>query len=61
MDLVLAGMISILLGVVLVLNFAAGLLALDWPVGFYTLLFSAMMIVLALRVRRGRERPAMSA
>lgn len=47
----LAGAISILFGVVLVLNPATGLLALIWLIGAYTLIFEIMMILLSIRAR----------
>ena len=48
---VLAGAISILFGIVLVLNPATGLLALIWLIGAYALIFGITMILLAIRAR----------
>jgi uncharacterized membrane protein HdeD (DUF308 family) len=49
--LIIGGIVSILFGVVLVANPAAGALAMVWIIGTYALAFSLMMIVLAFRVR----------
>jgi len=49
--LILGGIISILFGVVLVANPAAGALAMLWVIGAYALLFGVMMIILAFRLR----------
>lgn len=49
--LILGGIISIIFGVVLVVNPAAGALAMVWVIGAYALVFGVMMIVLAFRVR----------
>jgi uncharacterized membrane protein HdeD (DUF308 family) len=48
---ILSGIISIFLGVVLFLNPAAGALAMVWLIGAYALIASAMLIVLAFKVR----------
>ena len=45
------GIISILLGVVLFANPAAGAVAMIWVIGAYALVFGIMMIVLAFRLR----------
>jgi uncharacterized membrane protein HdeD (DUF308 family) len=49
--LMIGGIISILFGVVLAANPAAGALALVWIIGAYALLFGLTMIVLAFRLR----------
>jgi uncharacterized membrane protein HdeD (DUF308 family) len=49
--LIIGGILSIIFGVVLVANPAAGALALIWIIGVYALIFGLMMIVLAFRVR----------
>ncbi|HEX7295551.1 MAG TPA: HdeD family acid-resistance protein [Pyrinomonadaceae bacterium] len=54
--LILGGVVSILFGVVLVLNPAAGALAMVWLIGAYALVFGVMMIVLAFRLRGLRQR-----
>jgi uncharacterized membrane protein HdeD (DUF308 family) len=46
-----SGIISIIFGVVLVANPAAGALAMVWVIGIYAVAFGVMMIVLAFRVR----------
>jgi len=52
--LVLAGIASILFGVLIVLWPGAGALALVWWIGAFTLIFGALLISLAFRVRRLR-------
>jgi uncharacterized membrane protein HdeD (DUF308 family) len=54
--LILGGILSILFGVVLVVNPAAGALAMIWVIGAYALVFGVMMIVLAFRLRGLPER-----
>jgi uncharacterized membrane protein HdeD (DUF308 family) len=49
--LIIGGILSILFGVVLVVNPAAGALAMVWVIGIYALVFGLLMIVLAFRVR----------
>ena len=49
--LIIAGIFSVLFGVALVANPAAGALAVVWIIGVYALIFGSMMIVLAFRVR----------
>jgi uncharacterized membrane protein HdeD (DUF308 family) len=49
--LIIGGILSILLGVVLILNPAAGALAMVWVIGAYALVIGVMMIVLAFRLR----------
>ena len=49
--LIIGGIISIIFGVVLVANPAAGALAVVWIIGAYALIFGLMMIVLAFRLR----------
>jgi uncharacterized membrane protein HdeD (DUF308 family) len=48
---ILAGILSIIFGVALVANPAAGALAVVWIIGIYALVFGLMMIVLAFRLR----------
>jgi uncharacterized membrane protein HdeD (DUF308 family) len=49
--LVLSGILSIIFGIALVANPAAGALAVVWIIGLYALLIGLMMIVLAFRLR----------
>jgi uncharacterized membrane protein HdeD (DUF308 family) len=49
--LILGGILSIILGVALVANPAAGALAVVWIIGAYAFIFGLMMIVLAFRLR----------
>lgn len=49
--LIIAGILSVLFGVALVANPAAGALAVVWIIGAYAFIFGLMMIVLALRLR----------
>ena len=49
--LILAGILSILFGVAMAANPAAGALAVVWIIGAYALLVGLMMIVLAFRLR----------
>lgn len=49
--LIFAGIISILFGVLLIANPAAGALAMIWLIGIFAFLFGFFMIVLAFRVR----------
>jgi uncharacterized membrane protein HdeD (DUF308 family) len=48
--LILSGLLSILFGAVLLLNPAAGALAVVWLIGAYALVFGIMLIVLAFRL-----------
>ena len=50
--LVIAGIFSIIFGVLLISRPMAGALAMIWLIGLYAVLFGAAMMVLALRVRR---------
>ena len=49
--LIIAGILSVLFGVALVANPAAGALAVVWIIGSYAFIFGLMMIVLAFRLR----------
>lgn len=49
--LVIAGILSVLFGVALVANPAAGALAVVWIIGAYAFIFGLIMIVLAFRLR----------
>jgi uncharacterized membrane protein HdeD (DUF308 family) len=50
--LVLAGIASLVFGVLLVLQPAAGALVLVWWIGAYALVFGILLLVLAFRMRR---------
>jgi uncharacterized membrane protein HdeD (DUF308 family) len=49
--LIIAGILSVLFGVALVVNPAAGALAVVWIIGTFAFIFGLMMIVLAFRLR----------
>lgn len=53
--LILGGIFSIIFGVLLFLNPAAGALTMVWLIGSYTLMFGIMMIVLSFRLRGLRK------
>jgi uncharacterized membrane protein HdeD (DUF308 family) len=56
--LVLAGILSVLLGVAILLQPAAGALALLWWIGGFAIVFGILLIALSFRVRReGRAAP----
>jgi uncharacterized membrane protein HdeD (DUF308 family) len=52
--LVLAGLASVLFGILLIVNPRAGLLTLVWLTGAYALVFGVILLVLAWRLRRMR-------
>ncbi len=56
--LILTGILSIILGVILVVFPGAGSLALVWTIGFYAVFFGALMIYLAFKVRSLSRQPA---
>ena len=49
--LVLSGVISVLLGIILFVQPAAGVIALSWWLGFYALLFGIILVAAAFRIR----------
>ena len=49
--LVLSGVISVLLGIILFVQPAAGVIALSWWLGFYALLFGIVLVATAFRIR----------
>ena len=49
--LVLSGVISVLLGIILFVQPAAGVVALSWWLGFYALLFGIVLLSAAFRIR----------
>lgn len=56
----LAGALSTLFGILILLNPAAGALAIVWVIGVYALAFGIMMIALGLRLRTLEHRPTVS-
>ncbi len=54
--LILAGLVSIALGLLLALRPASGLVAVVWFVGTYAILFGILLVMLALRLRGFRQR-----
>jgi uncharacterized membrane protein HdeD (DUF308 family) len=50
--LILAGVFSVLLGLIIAIQPAAGALGLLWWIGSFAILFGALLIVLAFRLRR---------
>lgn len=52
----LAGVVSILLGVIMVINPGAGLIGLVWAIALYAVLFGIFMLVLAIRAGRFGQR-----
>lgn len=58
--LVLAGVISIIFGVLLILFPSSGALAVLWVIGVYAIVFGILLLVLAWQLRSmGEQRPAM--
>ncbi len=59
--LALTGVVSIILGAIIVINPGAGLLGLVWAIGGYAIIFGVLMLILAFRANRmtrvGGERP----
>lgn len=55
--LIVGGLLSIGLGVLLILQPAAGGLALIWTIGAYALLFGALLVVLGFRLRKAELPP----
>jgi uncharacterized membrane protein HdeD (DUF308 family) len=53
--LILGGVLSIIFGILLVLNPAVGALAMVWLIGVFTLVFGIMMVILAFRLRGLRQ------
>ena len=51
----LTGVVSVILGVVMILNPGAGLLGFVWAIGGYAILFGILMIALAVRAGRLAE------
>ena len=56
--LILAGLASVIFGVLLVTRPAAGALTLVWLFGVYAIAFGILLVLLAFRVRRGVKRIA---
>jgi uncharacterized membrane protein HdeD (DUF308 family) len=53
--LILSGVLSVLFGLVLLMQPGVGALALIWVIGGYALVFGVIMVVFALRLRRHRH------
>lgn len=53
--LALAGIASVVLGILLALNPVAGLAALVWMIGIYAIVFGVLMVIAGLRARRYAE------
>ena len=51
-SLILSGMLSVLLGVVLLFRPAAGALTLIWVIGIYAIFFGALLVYLAFKTKR---------
>ncbi|MGE7157032.1 HdeD family acid-resistance protein [Methylobacterium ajmalii] len=56
--LALSGVVSLLWGVLLVVSPLIGAVVLTWWLGGYALAFGALLLILAFRLRRERDRPA---
>jgi uncharacterized membrane protein HdeD (DUF308 family) len=54
--LALAGIASVIFGVLLVARPGAGALTILWLIGLYAIAFGAVLVLLAFRVRRGVKR-----
>jgi uncharacterized membrane protein HdeD (DUF308 family) len=54
---VLAGAVSLLFGIALLLAPITGAIVLTWWLGIYALLFGGMLLLLAFRLRRERDHP----
>ncbi len=52
----LAGVVSIILGIIMIVNPGAGLIGLVWAIGGYAIIFGILMIVLAIRAGRFTDR-----
>ncbi len=52
----LAGVVSIILGIILVVNPGAGLIGLVWAIAGYAIIFGILMIVLAIRTGQFADR-----
>lgn len=50
--LILGGGLAVMMGVYLIVNPALGLLAMLWVLGFYAIVFGALLIAVSLRLRR---------
>ena len=50
--LILGGALAVIMGVYLMMNPAVGLLAMLWVLGFYAIVFGALLIAVSLRLRR---------
>jgi uncharacterized membrane protein HdeD (DUF308 family) len=53
--LILVGAASVIFGILLLINPAAGLLTLVWLIGAYSLVFGVLLVALAFRLRSSRD------
>ncbi|MCB0065275.1 MAG: DUF308 domain-containing protein [Caldilineaceae bacterium] len=53
----LAGILSIILGIIMLLNLGAGALAVVWGIGSYAIVFGALLIYLGLKLRNADSLP----
>jgi uncharacterized membrane protein HdeD (DUF308 family) len=57
--LLISGLLSVLFGIVLAIWPAAGLVAVTWLIGAYSIIFGILLMVLGFRLRNwGKQRPA---
>jgi uncharacterized membrane protein HdeD (DUF308 family) len=56
----LAGLIGVIFGVLLIVHPAAGVLAVLWLIAAYSLIFGALMVILAFRIRRFAGGPGLA-
>jgi len=50
--LAIAGILSVLIGILLIANLEAGAVAVVWLIGLYALVFGALLVFLGFRLRR---------
>ncbi|MCB0008350.1 MAG: HdeD family acid-resistance protein [Anaerolineales bacterium] len=56
----LMGVLSVILGLIMIVSPGAGALALIWLIATYAILFGALLIYLAFKLRQSEPEPAMS-
>lgn len=57
-SLILSGVLSIILGIILVVFPSAGAVGLIWAIGFYAIFFGVLMLYLAFKLRGFSRQPA---